>query len=163
MTKLTVTHDLQFRGILLRFLARTLPLTHPSGKNQLNAMDGNSIKHMRRLLKLNTLWAMTSTRQTVIKRDIRLIDQNWLENTEGTLLKWENSLIETMCNHLNPSFKSLHSIRQSLTEFNYRMQFMESVKHLKHNKYRTTQDYWRVQTLRVRWVLLTVSLLLVNG
>ena len=32
MTKLTVTHDLQLRGALLRFVARTLPLTHPSGK-----------------------------------------------------------------------------------------------------------------------------------
>jgi hypothetical protein len=32
MSKLTVTHDLQFRGTLLRFLARTLPLTHKSGK-----------------------------------------------------------------------------------------------------------------------------------
>ena len=42
MSKLTVTHDLQFRGTLLRFLARTLPLTHPSGKNQIKAMDGKS-------------------------------------------------------------------------------------------------------------------------
>ena len=33
MTKLTVTHDLQLRGALLRFVARTLPLTHASGKN----------------------------------------------------------------------------------------------------------------------------------
>ena len=32
MSKLTVTHDLQFRGTLQRFLARCLPLTHPSGK-----------------------------------------------------------------------------------------------------------------------------------
>ena len=32
MGKLTVTHDLQLRGALLRFVARTLPLTHPSGK-----------------------------------------------------------------------------------------------------------------------------------
>lgn len=34
MTKLTVTHDLQLRGALLRFLAQALPLTHPSGKLQ---------------------------------------------------------------------------------------------------------------------------------
>ena len=32
MTKLTVTHDLQLRGALLQFVARTLPLTHESGK-----------------------------------------------------------------------------------------------------------------------------------
>ena len=36
MTKLTVTHDLQLRGALLRFVARTLPLTHPSGKQHNN-------------------------------------------------------------------------------------------------------------------------------
>jgi len=34
MGKLTVTHDLQLRGALLRFVARTLPLTHPSGCNK---------------------------------------------------------------------------------------------------------------------------------
>ena len=34
MSKLTVTHDLQFRGTLQRFLARSLPLTHRSGKKQ---------------------------------------------------------------------------------------------------------------------------------
>ena len=38
MTKLTVTHDLQLRGALLRFVARTLPLTHPSGKKQLTRL-----------------------------------------------------------------------------------------------------------------------------
>ena len=32
MSKLTVTHDLQFRGTLQRFLAKSLPLTHKSGK-----------------------------------------------------------------------------------------------------------------------------------
>ena len=36
MNKLTVTHDLQLRGALLRFVAKTLPLTHPSGKKYTN-------------------------------------------------------------------------------------------------------------------------------
>ena len=40
MTKLTVTHDLQLRGALLRFVARTLPLTHPSGKKQYKEEGG---------------------------------------------------------------------------------------------------------------------------
>ena len=35
MTKLTLTHDLQFRGTLQRFLAKSLPLTHRSGKQAL--------------------------------------------------------------------------------------------------------------------------------
>ena len=35
MSKLTVTHDLQFRGTLQRFLAKSLPLTHLSGKQAL--------------------------------------------------------------------------------------------------------------------------------
>ena len=46
MTKLTVTHDLQLRGTLLRFVARTLPLTHPSGKKLNNSEidDGGRVQ-----------------------------------------------------------------------------------------------------------------------
>jgi hypothetical protein len=33
MNKLTVTHDLKFRGTIQMFLAKTLPLTHRSGVN----------------------------------------------------------------------------------------------------------------------------------
>ena len=33
MSKLTVTHDLQFRGTLQRFLAEIMPLTHMTGVN----------------------------------------------------------------------------------------------------------------------------------
>lgn len=34
MSKLTVTHDLNFRGELANLLAKKLPLTHESGLNQ---------------------------------------------------------------------------------------------------------------------------------
>lgn len=34
MSKLTVTHDLNFRGELANMLAKKLPLTHESGLNQ---------------------------------------------------------------------------------------------------------------------------------
>lgn len=33
MSKLTVTHDLQLRGALQRFLAQVMPLTHLTGVN----------------------------------------------------------------------------------------------------------------------------------
>ena len=42
MSKLTVTHDLNFRGTLQRFLARTLPLTHRSGLNLRGHFNANN-------------------------------------------------------------------------------------------------------------------------
>jgi hypothetical protein len=46
MSKLTVTHDLKFRGTIQMFLAKTLPLTHRSGCNIrgfLNTTNATSI------------------------------------------------------------------------------------------------------------------------
>jgi len=42
MEKLTVTHDLHFRGILRKFLANTLPLSHQSGLNIRGEFNNNS-------------------------------------------------------------------------------------------------------------------------
>ena len=39
MEKLTVTHDLHFRGQLRKFLANTLPLSHRSGCNLLGMFN----------------------------------------------------------------------------------------------------------------------------
>lgn len=47
MSKLTVTHDLQFRGTLQRFLAQIMPLTHMTGVNlngKLNDTNTTSIE-----------------------------------------------------------------------------------------------------------------------
>jgi hypothetical protein len=47
MNKLTVTHDLKFRGTIQMFLAKTLPLTHRSGVNLrgfLNTSNTTSIE-----------------------------------------------------------------------------------------------------------------------
>ena len=66
MNKLTVTHDLQFRCTLLRFLANTLPLTHRSGKNQFKeaAMDG-----------------ITSLKSSKMRRSTKIID---IKQTQAT-------------------------------------------------------------------------------
>jgi hypothetical protein len=54
MSKLTVTHDLAFRGTLQRFLAQTMPLTHMTGVNLLgkfNDTNTTSIETQIELLK----------------------------------------------------------------------------------------------------------------
>jgi THO complex subunit 1 transcription elongation factor len=38
-SKLTVTHDLEFRGTLQRFLTQIMPLTHPTGVNLLGKFN----------------------------------------------------------------------------------------------------------------------------
>lgn len=56
MSKLTVTHDLQFRGTLHTFLARSLPLTHRSGCNlrgYFNTLNTTSIESQTEAKKLN--------------------------------------------------------------------------------------------------------------
>lgn len=54
MTKLTVTHDLQLRGTLLRFVARTLPLTHPSGCNKMSHFNTANVTSIETPLALQT-------------------------------------------------------------------------------------------------------------
>ena len=53
MSKLTVTHDLQFRGALQKFLAQTIPPTHPTGVNlnsKFNEANTTSIETQPELL-----------------------------------------------------------------------------------------------------------------
>lgn len=46
MSKLTVTHDLQFRGTIQMFLAKTLPLTHRSGCNVRGFLNTSNTTHI---------------------------------------------------------------------------------------------------------------------
>jgi len=43
MRKLSVTHDTEFRGSILKFIAGVFPLTHPSGLNKMGAFNVKNI------------------------------------------------------------------------------------------------------------------------
>ena len=88
MSKLTVTHDLKFRGSLQRFLAKTLPLTHRSGKLTYTSKTATPTftsyhpgrsrsRHSSRLLKsksgafVEKCWSGTKPQRSCTKRNER--------------------------------------------------------------------------------------------
>jgi len=81
MCKLTVTHDLQFRGTLQRFLARCLPLTHPSGCNKrayFNTSNTTSIESQADVKKLNDYLDLSRTKSTTesLELDIKKVSSD---------------------------------------------------------------------------------------
>lgn len=82
MSKLTVTHDLQFRGTLQRFLAKIMPLTHMTGVNfigKFNDQNTTSIETQNEIKEQTTNERRSSSKEstTVNTSEFKVYKHFW--------------------------------------------------------------------------------------
>jgi len=82
MSKLTITHDLQFRGTLQRFLAEIMPLTHMTGVNfigKFNDQNTTSIETQNEIKEKTTNERRSSSKEstTVNTSELKVYKHFW--------------------------------------------------------------------------------------